>query len=94
MNIANFTVNMWVSALPGFFIYPKVIDNIIGEGQKLLHVNVLDRFVQLASWEMEEIIYVYLTVSYQCLSSVTPNSHRNGSFVFVQSFYFSAHLNW
>ena len=47
MKIANFTDNMWISAFRALDLYSKVIGEIIVEGQKLLHVNVVDRFVQL-----------------------------------------------
>jgi hypothetical protein len=49
MKIANFTDNMWISAFRALDIYPKVTGEIIGEGQKILHVNVVDRFAKLAA---------------------------------------------
>jgi len=59
MKICNFTANMWVSALRALDIYPKVTIDIAGEGQNLLHVKVLDRFVQLAAC-VKKNIYIYI----------------------------------
>jgi len=80
MKVANFTDNIWVSEL-----------RALGEGHSLFHVNLVDRFVQLAAWAEEDTIYI--SVSFQCLSSVLRNNYRKGVHVFFHLFTLT-HMNW